>query len=83
MSATPEWLSAIQLAQLQEFYDVAEVRRMQTGDDYHVDHIFPLDGKVFCGLHVPWNLQIISAFDNLSKRNRVPKEYAHMFWERP
>jgi hypothetical protein len=78
--ATPTWLSFIQKAQIREFYELAAARRRQTGKKWHVDHIFPLDGKVFSGLHVPWNLQILSAFDNMSKKNRIPKEHAHLFW---
>lgn len=69
--ATPKWLTNIQKAQIAEFYEIAKTKEMQTGQKYHVDHIIPINGQNVCGLHVPWNLQIITATENLSKGNRM------------
>lgn len=66
-SATPSWLTAIDKAMIQEMYDVSEARFVQTGIKHHVDHIVPINGKQVSGMHVPWNLQVITAHENLSK----------------
>lgn len=65
----PEWLSKEQKQQIKEVY--AESRGLRlTGLNVHVDHIVPLMGKSVSGLHVPWNLQIITAHENAMKLNR-------------
>jgi 5-methylcytosine-specific restriction endonuclease McrA len=69
MNATPSWLTPIHHAQIQEMYDVAVARTMQLGIPHEVDHIVPLTHDKVIGLHVPWNLQVLTASDNRRKSN--------------
>ena len=69
VNATPDWLTAIHKAQIAQYYEVATALEMQTGIKHHVDHIIPLKAKIASGLHVPWNLQVLTATDNLRKSN--------------
>jgi hypothetical protein len=69
LQRTPVWLTDKHFEQIEEFYTVCKMFQMYTGEQYHVDHIVPLQGKNVSGLHTPWNLQILPAKQNLSKGN--------------
>lgn len=72
--ATPKWLSPQQKAAIEDLYWLAKDLSAISGETYHVDHIIPLRGENVCGLHVPWNLQILPADINLAKSNNLLQE---------
>jgi hypothetical protein len=43
----------------------------ETGIKHEVDHIYPLNSKYMCGLHVETNLQILTEEENCRKGNRI------------
>ena len=71
---TPKWLDANAQEKIEEYYFTAHMLGMHTGEHYHVDHIVPLRGKLVSGLHVPWNLRIVTAQENVRKKNRLIPE---------
>jgi 5-methylcytosine-specific restriction endonuclease McrA len=71
INATPAWLTKEDHVQIQELYEIAQAFKLYTGQQYHVDHIVPLQGKNVCGLHVPWNLQVLEASENIRKSNKL------------
>lgn len=71
IQATPSWLTPEHHAEILAIYKEAARLTKETGIPHHVDHIVPLRSKVVCGLHVPWNLQILTATENLRKGNKV------------
>lgn len=70
MKATPSWLTVEQKDAISAFYDHAHDCKVTSGQQYHVDHIVPLKGKNVCGLHVPWNLQVLPDDVNMKKNNQ-------------
>lgn len=69
---TPPWLTTEHYIQIQQFYSEASARTKRTQVKHQVDHIYPLKGTNSCGLHVPWNLQVITAQENQRKFNALP-----------
>ena len=70
-NATPMWLTKDHINEIENYYWLARECETFTGDKYHVDHIVPLQGKNVCGLHVPWNLQVLPADVNMKKGNKL------------
>ena len=66
----PKWLTADDIEHMQALYSVAAMIQRESGVEYHIDHISPLQGKFVSGLHVPDNLRVIPAVDNLKKSNK-------------
>lgn len=71
LNATPSWLTQEQRAEMIAVYERCANMKKATGIPYEVDHIIPLRGKTVCGLHVPWNLQILTRSENAKKHNKL------------
>lgn len=67
----PKWLTRDQIAEIYAFYVLARELQWLSEEKLHVDHIVPLNSKDVCGLHVPWNLQILPASENYKKGTKI------------
>lgn len=65
--ATVAWAN---LDKIREIYKLRNKLTNETGIPHHVDHIIPLNGRNVCGLHVEYNLQILSEVENKKKSNK-------------
>jgi len=78
--ATPPWANEEAIA---TFYARAAELTSITGIRHEVDHFYPLQGELVCGLHCEANLQILTKAENISKLNRMPDEWAGLLKREP
>ena len=66
--ACPPWMPWKIMQELKR-----EVYRMSKRDGvlYSLDHIVPLENPIVCGLHVPWNTEVLTLEKNVRKSNNV------------
>lgn len=65
--ATPNWSD---LSRIKEIYKLCHELNKVYDCKFEVDHIYPLKGESFSGLHVWFNLMILPASINRSKGNK-------------
>ena len=69
MAAVSHMITPEYKAEMEEMY-----RFCMENTGYEVDHIVPLNGEKVCGLHVPWNMQILTKAENIAKSNKFEVE---------
>lgn len=77
--SSPAWLTKEHRKQIREIYRTAMQLTETTSIVYTVDHIIPIRSRLVCGLHVPWNLQILPRDVNLAKSNSISEQDALAF----
>jgi hypothetical protein len=70
LQRTPGWLTKEHFKQIEQFYIEAKKLTLLKKESFEVDHIVPLQGKNVSGLHVPWNLQILTHQKHKHKGNK-------------
>lgn len=60
--------TTIEAMMIRNYYEDAQRLTQETGIQHHVDHIWPLSKG---GPHLPWNLRVITATENLSKSDKI------------
>ena len=70
-NATPAWCKPSHFKKL----------LLERPKGYHLDHIIPINHPDVCGLHVPWNIQYLSAGDNIRKSNKFDGTMDNISWK--
>ena len=53
-----------------KLFKLSQKKTKETGRNYHVDHIVPLQGRLVSGFHISGNLRVVLADTNLRKNDR-------------
>jgi hypothetical protein len=81
LNALPRWFGELDQFVTEECSTLAAERERVTGFPWQVDHMIPLQATEACGLHCAHNLQVIPAYLNRGKGNKMiftkPFEWLH------
>lgn len=66
----PKWIKDVFEEEMKVWYRRAKLLKDFTGQEWEVDHIVPMNGEKVSGLHVPWNLQLLTKKQNRDKSNK-------------
>lgn len=72
LQRTPTWADHEKIKAIYAYAKFIE----ELGIKCHVDHIVPLQGKRVCGLHVHYNLRVVTDVENIKKHNKVDDPFA-------
>lgn len=75
LQRTPCWLTPEDWKRIKVKHAEARWMTVRTGIPHAVDHIYPLQGRLVSGLHVPANMRVIPARENSRKHNKMPEAH--------
>lgn len=70
LNRRPKWIKDHFADQVKEIHKMARELEKVFPWKMHVDHHYPMQGKLVSGLEVPWNLEILPWFENIKKGNK-------------
>lgn len=80
ISAIPKSIREEDHKKIYELYLDVKSCQWLSESPLEVDHIIPLKHKNVCGLHVSWNLQVLSKEENNTKKNKFDGTYDNESW---